>query len=121
MNIQILRDNNFDIGLDMTQYNGCTPSKSKKWFLNDLDNGRNISFCNSDWQIDYEYSRVAGTNDALDGTIKLKNIELIVNGSCGKVLGNSDLGFRIVKVSGNNIEHVFYKLPDQTLKYQQLK
>jgi serine/threonine-protein phosphatase CPPED1 len=56
-----------------------------------------------------------------DRTIKLKDIELVVNGSCGKVLGNSDLGFRIVKVSGDNIEHVFYKLPDQTLKYQQLK
>ena len=75
MNIQILRENNFDIGLDMTQYDGCCPSISKKWFLKDLNNGRNISFCNSDWQIDSEFSRIAENNEALDGAIKLKNIK----------------------------------------------
>lgn len=48
--------------------------------------------------------------------IKIENIELVVNGSCGKALADSDLGFRIVKVSAQGVEHSFYKLSDQSLR-----
>jgi len=46
--------------------------------------------------------------------VQAGNVELVVTASCGKALGDSDLGFRIVKVSPQTVEHSFYKLPDQS-------
>lgn len=48
--------------------------------------------------------------------IKLDNIEFVITGSCGVALGDSAVGFRVVKVSGSNIEHTYRPLPDQSLK-----
>jgi len=47
---------------------------------------------------------------------QFKDISLVTTGSCGKALQNSDLGFRVVRVSGTKVEHSFYILPDQTLR-----
>jgi predicted MPP superfamily phosphohydrolase len=44
-----------------------------------------------------------------DRVVKLKNVELVITGSCGKALADSSLGFRIVHVMGNNTQHSYYK------------
>ena len=40
------------------------------------------------------------------------NVELVTTSALGKPLGEDPSGFRIVKVSGKNIEHKFYGLDD---------
>lgn len=52
-----------------------------------------------------------------DRVVKLDDIELVTTGSCGKALGESDLGFRIVNVDGDKVEHNYVVLPDQSLRY----
>ncbi len=48
--------------------------------------------------------------------VKLENIELVVTGSCGKALGDSSLGYCVVNVSGDRIQHSYHELPDQSMK-----
>ncbi len=52
-----------------------------------------------------------------DRVVKFDDIELVVNGSCGKALGQSSLGFRVVNVCPDGLSHEYITLQDQSLRY----
>jgi len=51
-----------------------------------------------------------------DRVVKFKNVELVINGSCGIALADSSRGIRIVRVKGDDIQHYYSILSDQNLK-----
>lgn len=74
MNLEEIRKNNCELGIEMTQFDGCFPRVSNKWLLTEINNKQVVSFCNSNWEIAYEFSNVPDNKEAIDGKIKFKNI-----------------------------------------------